>query len=504
MMPDLLGTLGLAQTDSTHPHHGGQSATETGTEGALSIFDSLLAALAATTSASAAHATSDVSGGGKKGAETAPQSPGESEPVKPGGADAVPPGLSTVASIEGLQEPTLPVHDPQGDALAGRRVPPVVPGALSTVATDPAAGSMPAEPTTASTTGPAVTGSTGRPLVLAQPFAPYVGTGKAQPWRPVLTANLAGADAPDQDPATMAHRIASAASSTSTPSSERADAGYRAPVTAQGSSVAAEASSSGKSPGQENSVAPRRTTVPRPMHPQTPDGVGAAMESVGHAAEAPADSQTSAPASQASPAEQPEATAQPAPVVTESVSTAVAGAPAAEPSDLPHLVPAGASAMDGNLATHRALDHLASARAHDPTTATPDRIRAQALRAVLGRALSDGQDQTVQLQLEPENLGKVEVKLTVRGGRLEVQFTAETPAATQALREGATELSRTLGERMEARWQTIEVRVHENSGSGRTSRDPDHDESEDGQRDGYRDDQRRDQSQQRHGRQQQG
>jgi hypothetical protein len=131
----------------------------------------------------------------------------------------------------------------------------------------------------------------------------------------------------------------------------------------------------------------------------------------------------------------------------------------------------------------------------DPT-ATPDRIRAQAMRFVLDRGGPLRGDQTVTLQLDPEHLGKVEVKLVARGQRLEVVFQAETAEAQQALRDGAAELARNLGERMETRWHAIDVRVNEPGSSGRASADPEAEEQDD------QTDEQRDRSQDQQQRQQ--
>lgn len=91
----------------------------------------------------------------------------------------------------------------------------------------------------------------------------------------------------------------------------------------------------------------------------------------------------------------------------------------------------------------------------------PARIQAQVTRALVAQAALTGGDETVSLQLDPEHLGKVEVKITAQGDRLEVVFTAQSPEAEQALRDGARDLARALGVRPGTRWQHVDVKVAE-------------------------------------------
>lgn len=87
------------------------------------------------------------------------------------------------------------------------------------------------------------------------------------------------------------------------------------------------------------------------------------------------------------------------------------------------------------------------------------RIQAQVTRAILaGSGLNSG-EQTLTLQLEPDHLGKVEVRLLARGDRLEITFTADTPEAQQALREGSNDLVRLLAGRVDGRWQHVDIKV---------------------------------------------
>ncbi|MCP4572090.1 MAG: hypothetical protein GY838_07020 [bacterium] len=82
----------------------------------------------------------------------------------------------------------------------------------------------------------------------------------------------------------------------------------------------------------------------------------------------------------------------------------------------------------------------------------------------LARALSDGASETVRIRLQPEELGRVDVQLTARGGQLQVIMTASTTEAERALRENLAELLDGLGRRV-ARYQNIDVRVEQREGT---------------------------------------
>ena len=91
--------------------------------------------------------------------------------------------------------------------------------------------------------------------------------------------------------------------------------------------------------------------------------------------------------------------------------------------------------------------------------ADPDKIQAQVIRAMAAEPFTRDDEQTMTLRLAPEHLGKVEVSVVARGGRLEVVFKAETAEAGKALQDGRTELAQTLGNRADGRWQQVEIRV---------------------------------------------
>jgi len=113
----------------------------------------------------------------------------------------------------------------------------------------------------------------------------------------------------------------------------------------------------------------------------------------------------------------------------------------------------------------------------------PERVQAQVVKQMLGRLEGAGSgEQKLTLQLDPEHLGKVEVRLVATGNRLEVTFTAETAEAQQALREGSQELARNLSLQT-GRWQHIEVRITEPEGAALTSDDPEDQDDQDDQDD---------------------
>jgi len=120
-----------------------------------------------------------------------------------------------------------------------------------------------------------------------------------------------------------------------------------------------------------------------------------------------------------------------------------------------------------------------------PTVANSRHIQAQVTRALLSGSGLNGGDQTLTLQLEPDHLGKVEVRLMARGDRLEVTFTAETPEAQQALREGSSDLIRSLAGRVDGRWQHVDIKVADPADSRRDQAQQDQRE-QDRPRDGRR------------------
>lgn len=109
--------------------------------------------------------------------------------------------------------------------------------------------------------------------------------------------------------------------------------------------------------------------------------------------------------------------------------------------------------------------------------------------------LRSGEIQELTLQLEPEHLGKVEVRITVRGDRLEVVMQADSAIASQVLRENIHDLTRALAGKIEGRWTQVDVRLVESSR-------PDHDgdESDREQRErSQQNDREGDTSERRHG-----
>lgn len=152
---------------------------------------------------------------------------------------------------------------------------------------------------------------------------------------------------------------------------------------------------------------------------------------------------------------------------------------AAQSSAAPvHVLATGAVAAAADRPHAAMIDQIGKSplEASAPDIASSRRIQGQVTRALLsGSGLNSG-DQTLTLQLEPNHLGKVEVRLLARGDRLEVTFTAETPEAQQALREGSSDLIRSLAGRVDGRWQHVDVKVTDPA-------DPRRDQAQQDQRD---------------------
>ena len=89
-----------------------------------------------------------------------------------------------------------------------------------------------------------------------------------------------------------------------------------------------------------------------------------------------------------------------------------------------------------------------------PTSAAS--VTSQVLRAVGPTVLGGGEQVTIHL--DPEELGRVEVRFHATGNRLAVTIVASGAEAERMLREGAKELSDVISQRS-ARFQTVEVRV---------------------------------------------
>jgi len=84
-------------------------------------------------------------------------------------------------------------------------------------------------------------------------------------------------------------------------------------------------------------------------------------------------------------------------------------------------------------------------------------VRSQVLSGV-EPALAKGGMQDLTIQLDPEDLGRVEVRFQASGNRLAVTIVAGGADAEQILREGAKELGEAIALRS-ARFQNVEVRV---------------------------------------------
>jgi len=99
-------------------------------------------------------------------------------------------------------------------------------------------------------------------------------------------------------------------------------------------------------------------------------------------------------------------------------------------------------------------------------------VPAQVLRQLPAAPLGAGGEQRLTVQLAPEHLGRVEVRLIASEGRLEVVLQADAAAAAQILRDSLQDLARTLSSKFEGRWQHVEVRLTEPAGNNRDGRDP--------------------------------
>ncbi len=139
-----------------------------------------------------------------------------------------------------------------------------------------------------------------------------------------------------------------------------------------------------------------------------------------------------------------------------------AAAPAVEPAPGLPLVAAGPQAqppavMIGSASSGNAAAGGAVAAAS--ASAAPASVQRQVQIALGGQLrLHDGA-QRLELRLDPPHLGRVEVLLVREGDHLQVTFRADSPAAQQALRQGADELAASLLGR--GPWQDVQVKVEE-------------------------------------------
>lgn len=100
-------------------------------------------------------------------------------------------------------------------------------------------------------------------------------------------------------------------------------------------------------------------------------------------------------------------------------------------------------------------------------------VRAQVLEQVLAQALNPGGGtdgtERLQLQLDPPQLGKVDVQLVSSGQKLVITFQAGSPEVEAALKEGAEKLAEAIIARG-GRWADVEVRLERGSGNSREER----------------------------------
>jgi flagellar hook-length control protein FliK len=107
---------------------------------------------------------------------------------------------------------------------------------------------------------------------------------------------------------------------------------------------------------------------------------------------------------------------------------------------------------------------------------SPD-IRAQVLTQMMQAPGGIKGDQRVVIQLDPPELGKVEIQFQQNGNQLTVTFLASSPEAEAALREGADELAEVILSRGR-QWSDVQVRLEKNEPGNREHRQSGHDANE--------------------------
>ena len=239
-----------------------------------------------------------------------------------------------------------------------------------------------------------------------------------------------------------------------------------------------------KAGDEQQSLTPRATRqqdLPRNDESVKPVGMPADGASIPDEAGRPATDVTVA-ANQSAQHEGSEAQQQATPVDSPAVTESTA---ASQTLDTSATVAGTVNTARAVMATQDA--NQTATPSHTPVD--PSRIQAQVARALAAQGAFTGGDETVSLKLNPEHLGRVDVKLVANGNRLEVVFTAETAEAEMALREGARDLARTLGVRADGRWQHVDVKVTESaqSKSGQDESGQDDQDEERQQRDQRRD-----------------
>ena len=107
-----------------------------------------------------------------------------------------------------------------------------------------------------------------------------------------------------------------------------------------------------------------------------------------------------------------------------------------------------AAAPVGSLASGAGQAAVQLQTANSPTAAQPVRqpvvpSPAEQIKVQMAKSLKDGND-TITLQLHPEDLGRVEVKLEMQNGQLKASITADRPETLQLLKNDAGGLQQSL------------------------------------------------------------
>jgi len=109
--------------------------------------------------------------------------------------------------------------------------------------------------------------------------------------------------------------------------------------------------------------------------------------------------------------------------------------------------------------------------------APPQEIRAQVLTQMMQTPDGIKGDQKIVIQLEPPELGKVEIQFQQNGNQLTVTFLASSAEAEVALREGADELAEMILARGR-QWSEVQVRWEKNESGNREQKQFGHDAHE--------------------------
>ena len=114
-------------------------------------------------------------------------------------------------------------------------------------------------------------------------------------------------------------------------------------------------------------------------------------------------------------------------------------------------------------------------------TADPTQVRSQVVRHLATGLTPGSGSEKVNIQLNPEALGQVDVEFTAHGDRLSVVITASSGEAEQALREGVRELTDAIMDKA-ARFQSVDVKVDVRDGQEQ-KQESRSDQRQDGRRD---------------------